>query len=202
MTRTIDWTYCSNQVIFKPFYPGASAPEFGLQQHSAFSPHWICELTLPAKELKEYREIEALLAETEGIGIVNAFDPRFPYPSKYKVGDAIPDIDVLAMSRANRTITVTGTPGDVIEKGDPIAFTHNGRRYYFKAMKRLLMTGGDLPLEVYLRPRETIASFRETIDRVRPAMRFSININDAYSESSQGLTVFKLIGREFWHKGP
>lgn len=207
----IDWPYCTNNVVFRPNYQTAP-PEFGRQQHNVMSPFWLCDLVMPSKGLDAYRKIEALLAEIEGFGIVNVYDPRFPLPGYWRrethhnhvLADRIPEVFINAMDRASKTITITGsaTDDDRITKGDPLAFTYDDRRYYFKAAEDLIIDGTAQTLPVYLRPRETVTGLSVKVDRIRPTMRFAINHNNTHSPTVSGQTVFTIQGVEFWHKAP
>lgn len=204
----IDWTYCSNRVVFGPVY-SVSEPRFGQQRNSILSPFWQCDLIMPPKKLDVYREIEAKFAETEGFGVVNVFDPRFPYPGHWKsiakhnnAASSIPDITISDTSIANSQITITGTNGDMVHVGDPLAFTHNDKRYYFKARQDLELDGTAQTLDVYLRPREDLTGLAIVLDRVRPTMRFAVDINGATGRTENTFTEFNLRGVEFWHAAP
>jgi len=78
-----NWIWCANEVEFKPSY-SVHKPEFGKQAHEFMSPYWMFELGLPPKDLTQRREIESFLARTEGVGVVNVYDPRLPVPAYWR----------------------------------------------------------------------------------------------------------------------
>ena len=200
-----DWIWCANEVEFKPSY-SVHKPEFGKQAHEFMSPYWSFELGLPPKDMTQRREIESFLARTEGVGIVNVYDPRLPAPAywqKYMDGHPpaglIPELTITAMDRVASTIKVLGQDGDLITTGDPIAFTHAGVRYYFKAHHDLWLDGTEQSLDVFIRPRISLSGLSIVADRERPTARFLIEINDTGGRTGLNrMTDYRLSGVEYW----
>jgi len=200
-----DWIWCANEVEFKPSY-SVHKPEFGRQAHEFMSPYWMFELSLPPKDMSQRRAIESFLARTEGVGVVNVYDPRLPVPAYYQnlagpnmpVG-LIPDVTIKAMDRETSFLTVSGTDGDLITTGDPIAFTHNNVRYYFKAHEEMWLDGTDQLLEVFIRPRLSETGLNIQADREKPTARFLIEINETGGRTGiNRMTQYRLSGVEFW----
>jgi len=200
-----NWIWCANEVEFKPSY-SVHKPEFGKQAHEFMSPYWMFELGLPPKDLTQRREIESFLARTEGVGVVNVYDPRLPVPAYWRKFSGpsapqgiIPDLTVKAMDRLASTLTVSGEAGDLITTGDPIAFTHDNVRYYFKAHHDLWLDGTDQTLEVFIRPRISDSGLDIAAERERPTQRFVIQINETGGRTGiNRMTDYQLAGVEFW----
>lgn len=182
-------------------------PVFGKQVHNYASPFWQFDFSLPPSDDDVRREIATFFAETEGVAVANVYDPRVPVPKHYHMfrdlDDAaliamIPDVTVTAMSSVNRTLTIVGQNDDVITKDDPIAFTHNGIRHYYRSLETKTLTGVAQSLRVDLRPRITTAGLSIVADRVKPTHRFQIAFNDkGGSTDADGFTNYSLRGVEF-----
>ena len=204
-----DWQWCANEIEFKPSY-AVHKPEFGRQAHAYMSPYWMFELSVPPKDPDQRRAIESFLAQTEGQAVVNIHDPRVPVPAYYekafKQGFSnlqIPSLIIKGTDVATSALMISGQAGDRIHRGDPLAFTHNDRRYYFKSAEDLTLDGQDQSLTVFIRPRENLTGLNVTADRLRPTARFLININETGGRTSlSGFTAFKLSGVEFWGTVP
>ena len=200
-----DWTWCANEVEFKPAY-AVHKPEFGKQAHEFMSPYWTFELGLPPKDMQQRREIESFLARTEGVGVVNVYDPRLPVPAYWRKFSGpsapqgiIPALTVTAMDRVSSTLTISGKDGDLITTGDPLAFTHAGVRYYFKAHHDLWLDGTDQTLEVFIRPRVSLTGLDIPVERERPTARFLIEINETGGRTGINyMTDYRLSGVEYW----
>lgn len=202
----IDWVWCPNGITFGPSY-SMHAPTFGKVPHEFMSPHWVFEFDLPDKDLGERRDIEKALAESEGKIPFNVYDPRCPYPAHYlgKAGknapaSIIPTLTVKAIDKATSTIIVSGQDRDLITHGDPIAFTYDDVRYYFKSKDDLRLTGSDQVLRVFLRPRVSLTGLSIDVDRIRPTCRFDVDINNTGGKTERGMTNFSLRGIENWRK--
>lgn len=200
-----DWVWCANEVEFKPSY-SIHKPEFGKQAHEFMSPYWTFDLSLPPKDMMQRREIESFLARTEGVGVVNVYDPRLPVPGYYQnyhgpnmPQGIVPDLVVKAMDAPGSSLTINGEDGDFITTGDPIAFTHGNVRYYFKAHDDLWLDGTDQTLEVFVRPRKTVTGLNITINRIKPTARFLIDINATGGRTGLNrFTNYSLKGIEYW----
>lgn len=195
-----DWIWCPDEISFQPSY-SVHTPEFGKQSHGYRSAFWTFKLTLPPKAYDERRAIEAFLARTEGTAIVNVYDPRVAVPKIFEnaASPVIPGLSVSAMDRNAKTIDVSGVSGDVISQGDPIAFTQSNRRYYFKAMQDLTLSGAVQPLEVFITPRETRAFAPVVANREKATCRFLIDINKIGGTTTVNkVTDFELEGIEYW----
>lgn len=200
-----DWVWCANEVEFKPSY-SVHQPEFGKQAHEFMSPYWMFELSLPPKDMTQRRAIESFLARTEGVGVVNVYDPRLPVPAYYKnyagpnaPQGIVPALSIKAMDRDGSTLTVSGRDGDLITTGDPIGFVHDGVRYYFKAHEDLWLDGSDQVLPVYIRPRLSLFGLDIQADREKPTARFLIDINKTGGRTGiNRMTSYQLSGIEYW----
>ena len=200
-----DWIWQPNSVRFRPSY-FTHKPEFGKASHVFRSPYWMVEYILPPKKEMDRRDITVFLSETEGKHVVNFYDPRVPVPAAYgdliKCGSPesiIPDLNVKATTKATSSIVVNGSVGDRITKDDPIAFTYNNIRHYYRAKTDLVLDGTDQTLDVYLRPRYTLGGLDIVTDRVRPTNRFLIDINQIDDlTTSDGVTSFTITGVEFY----
>lgn len=203
-----DWIWQPNSVEFQP-RRFVHDPVFGKQMHQFASPFWEFTLTLPPKAEVDRREIATFLAETEGIAVVNVYDPRIPVPAywnDYKDSNIlptlIPDLTVKAVTRATRSITVSGTIGDRITKDDPIAFTNANVRHYYRSLEDVILDGTDQVVRVDLRPRVTLTGLSIVLDadaRTNPTCRFQVFINDRGGRTNvDGYTDFSLRGVEFF----
>lgn len=199
------WKWCARTMDFKPSYEVPDTP-FGKRPIVLLTPFWEFELTLPAKDMTERREIEALIHGNDGVPTFRMYDARVPYPAVFDiVNDAqapaggVPALTVVSMSKTNSTLTVNGEANDYITWGDPIAFTYNNRRYYFKAKQNLELTGGDDTLEVFMRPYADVTGVNTPAERVRPTQAFNVKVNDIeQSTGEDNLTRFTLSGTEYW----
>ncbi|PHR57937.1 MAG: hypothetical protein COA43_11210 [Robiginitomaculum sp.] len=176
-----------------------------MQGHVFMSPYWVFDFALPPQTLDTRREIESFLARTKGQAIVNVFDPRAPYPKRF-IGVAgrhsplgiIPDVRVKAMSASASTLTIVGEAGDIISVGDPIAFTHDGYRYYFKFHDEVKLDGSEQTLSVWLQPLRSFGGENILADRIKPTCRFRVNINNTGGRTGVNrLTSFKLSGKQY-----
>ena len=198
------WNWCARTKDFKPSYEVPDTP-FGKKPIVLLTPHWVFSLTLPPKDMDDRREIEALIHGSDGVPTFRVYDARVPYPRVFNAVSAsqmpaggIPDLRVVAMSKTDNNVTVNGTAGDRITWGDPLAFTFENRRYYFKACENLNLTGGDDTLKVFMRPRADTA-VNVLADRERPTQAFNVRINDIDQNTSDDhLTRFTLAGSEYW----
>lgn len=199
----IDWIWCPDEVTFRESF-SVHEPQFGKKPHEYMSPVWLMEFTLPDQDLDKRRDIERAVSKSAGIVPFNVFDPRTPYPNYY-IGTAgrnapanlIPPVTVKAISKAGN-ITISGQEGDFITHGDPIAFTHEGWRYYFKAQDDLWLTGSDQVLPVFVRPRRNLTGLNVLGERIKPTCRFNVFINDVVGPTQGLLTKFSLRGVEHW----
>lgn len=198
------WKWCARTKDFKPSYAVPDTP-FGKRPLVLLTPHWVFTLTLPPKDMDDRREIEALIHGYDGVPTFRVYDARVPYPAVFGAVAAsqmpaggVPDLLVVSMSKTAATLTVRGTAKDHITKGDPLAFTYDNRRYYFKAKEALTLTGGDDILPVFLRPYlDTAVGVKA--DRVRPTQAFNVRINDINQRTDDDhLTRFSLAGTEYW----
>ena len=208
-----DWIWRPNSVMFGPRL-FVHEPVFGKQIHQFASPFWEFTLTLPPKAEKDRREIAAFLGETEGIAVVNVYDPRIPVPAYYAqytddelLTKRIPELTIKATDKVARTITVSGAAdasGDYgrITKDDPIAFTNAGVRHYYRALEDVVLDGTDQAVRVDLRPRVSLTGLSIVLsaqDRIKPTCRFQVFINDTGGRTNvDGYTDFSLRGVEFF----
>jgi len=199
----IDWVWCPTEVTFRESF-SVHDPEFGKKPHEYMSPLWVMDFVLPEQDLDKRRDIERAVSKSAGLIPFNVYDPRTPYPNYY-IGVAgknaptslIPPLYVKAVSKAG-TITVSGADGDFITHGDPIAFTHEGWRYYFKAQDDLWLDGTDQVLPVFIRPRKNLTGLNILTDRIKPTCRFNVFINDVVGPTKGRYSEFSLRGVEHW----
>jgi len=195
----IDWLWCPDEVVFKEVY-AVHEPQFGKVPHEHMSPYWVMDFTLPEYEEDTRRDIERAVSKSGGTIPFNVFDPRVPFPAYHHGAgppSSVPDLYVKAVSRLG-TITVAGEAGDVISHGDPIAFTYEGWRYYFKAQDDLVLSGNDQILPVFVRPRRTLNDINVLADRIKPTARFNVFVNEVIGSTRGPLSKFALKGVEFW----
>ena len=103
------------------------------------------------------------------------------------------------MDATASTLTINGEAGDLITTGDPIAFTANNIRYYFKAHHALWLDGTDQDIDVFIRPRKTISGLNISVNRMKPTARFLIDINATGGRTGMNrFTNYSLIGIEYW----
>ena len=195
--RIVDWPFCSTRTRFEPSY-AVSAPAFGRAPHEHMSPFWMAELGLPDAFEDRRREIEAVLADIEGVAIVEAFDSRCPRPRALAKGAAIPALTISAMDEAARSVTVTGTAGDIITKGDPLAVTAGGVRHYFKARADLTLTGNADTLPVFIRPRLTVSGVSLVVERDKPRCRFILDSTNVSNVTERKVTATTISLIEYW----
>lgn len=209
MPTVLDFDWMPSALIFGPMFYTSGNLSYGRQVNSFGDPHFITEMTLPEITEKRRRELFWKCANTENKAIVNAYDSRVSYPQWWKnlvpknqLESVIPDITVKAMDRENKTITISGATDDVIIGDDPIAFTYNNVRYYFRAaIESLKLDGTDQVLPVYLRPRLTIAGLNIVVDRVKPTHRFVFDFAPMFKEArtnSDGFTPITVQGVEYY----
>ena len=202
------WKWCARTKDFKPSYAVPDTP-FGKRPIVLLTPHWVFDLTLPPKDLSERREIEALIHGHDGVPTFRVYDARVPYPAVFGVvndrqmdAGGVPELTVVSMSKTTASLTVRGSANDYITWGDPLAFTFENRRYYFKAKQNLRLTGGDDVLEVFIRPyvdQDGDVAVGVLADRVRPTQAFNVRINDIDQGTGEDhLTRFTLAGTEYW----
>lgn len=196
--QAFDWTWLPSSVKIRPMRQ-VHDPVYGKQLHQYADPFWMVELTLPPHKEETRREIETLLEASEGIGVFNVYDPRVPIPAHHTSEGAVPALTIKDAERSGSRLLVNGVDGDVITKGDPIAFTYQNKRHYYKAAETLTLSGIDQWLDVYIRPRVDFDSQNIVAERIRPTNRFVVNINDTGGvTTSDDVTVFNLKGVEYW----
>lgn len=199
------WKWCARTKDFKPSYTVPDTP-FGKRPIVLLTPHWVFDMTLPPKDMDERREIEALIHGTDGVPTFRVYDARVPYPAAYNAvngsqipAGGVPNLLVVSMSKTDAALTIRGVAGDYVTWGDPLAFTYDGRRYYFKAKENLKLTGGDDVLPVFIRPYADVSSVGVLAERVRPTQAFNVRINDIDQKTGEDmLTRFTLAGSEYW----
>jgi hypothetical protein len=175
---------------------------FGSQYHQTAEPHWIVELGFPPIFEDDRAALEAVFHQS-GVPIFAIPDPRRKWPRHYANIDesvrssVIPTLTLTTMDRATSTITVTGTDGDVVEQGDPLGFTLNSARHYFKAVSRTVISGAT-DIEVFNRPRLDLTSQSIALERVNVPHWFRLNRNDIPEETDLITTSFSLVGTEHW----
>lgn len=199
-----DWVWSPESILFKPLRYVHDAT-YGKIPHEYGSAHWIFELSLPPQKEKDRKQIVAFLARVAGVAVVNIYDPRVPIPDAYnkylndsRLVSRIPDLSVLAVSKPDRTITVQGEVGDRVTVDDPIAFTHDGVRHYYRALETVDMDGTPIDIMVNLRPRVSLDGLNIVTDRIKPTCRFQIDTGDIQQPTDvNGFTRFTLSGVEF-----
>ena len=194
----IDWVWCPDEVVFQPSY-SVHELQFGKAPHEYMSPFWVMQFTLTDQYEDERRAIEKAVAESGGVIPFNVFDPRTPLPKLRIGGDPalVPALTVNAVSKAG-ILTVTGEAGDQISYGDPLAFTHDGVRHYYKAKADLMLDGAAQTLPVFVRPRLNLTGLGVAAERVKPTARFNIDPNSVFGPTQGAFTPVSLQGVEFW----
>ncbi len=179
-------------------------PVFGKQIHGHGSPYWMFQMELPPVNEKIRGMIDVFRAKANGTSIVEFYDVRRPVPLFYSEVNRsmqerlIPDLKVKSVSKSGSSLVVKGDDGDVISVGDPLAFTHAGVRYYFKAEEMLALDGTDQTLPVIIRPRKDLTLSNTFADRVKPRCRFMCDFNNmGGNTSAHGFTKFTLTGVEY-----
>lgn len=206
MTPT-PWPWCPRDLTFKPSYQRSDATQFGSQMHEYASPYWMCDLVMPpANNEADRRAFEQVIHSNDGRGLFSVFDRRCPYPRYWRniVGNGvnaqsvIPDITVTEISKSNSSLTIQGQAEDRVKYGDPIGFTYNNRRYYFKALTDLVLDGNEQELSVFIRPRITASGLSILAERIKPQCYFNVNVNDMEGQTALQSTPISLIGTEYW----
>lgn len=195
----VDWTLCPNNVTFD-YDDGYFPPALGRKPTRNRSPNWFVNFRFPDATEDKQRLLDGLKYQSPQ-GLFNIADPSRPYPMYWKriiecsnilPADIVPRVTVSAMDAAARTITISGEVGDVITVGDPLAFTQDGYRYYFRAGADLQVTGGDQPLPVIYEPLRTLSFAAIDLDRISPTMRFQVALNGL--SGSIGLSRLAQLG--------
>ena len=194
----VSWPFCATGILLKPSYIRSST-EFGAQSHEFGSAHWMLEASFkPSFTEAERSAYETLIHDNNGRGLFGVFDRRRPKPlALIGTGAAVPALTVTGTSKVG-TITVTGTAGDVISRGDPIGFTHNNRRHYYKFKDTVALTGVADVLRVFISPRVDLAGISAAAERDRPECYFNVQINDVEGITDLRQTPITLVGREYF----
>lgn len=170
---------------FRPVYQTAIGA-YGQIPHNFGSPYWMFDFSYNPMKVDEADDFEALLDDSEGVHVFSMFDASREYPKQHreaiKAGAAdsiVLDVTVTGMSAPNREWTVVIPSGEVITKGDRIAFndTARGIQVYNRAQETITGTGAATTLTVAVRPRYTITGISETMERIRARCRFSVDLN-------------------------
>jgi len=197
------WDTEPSEIEFKPSY-SVAPPRVGKSQISTLSPFWKFSFQIPGQALATRIAIETLLNGTEGVKPLRFYDSRHPYPDAVK-DEVDPDAATLALtlsatSIADSTISVSGTATDVITEGDPLAFTFEGKRHYYKAAETIILTAGTNVLSVYMRPRYVLSGESITVERVRPTLAFDFDINAITQTTGvDKYTSYDISGIEHLH---
>lgn len=202
------WKWCARTKDFKPSYSTPDTP-FGKRPIVMLTPHWVFDFTMPAKDMTERREVEALIHGYDGVPTFRVYDARVPFPAVFDAvtdrqlpAGGIPALTVVSMSKTTSSLTVRGLAGDYITWGDPIGFTHGSRRHYYKAKTSIRLTGGDDVLPVFIRPyvdADGDVAVDVEAERVRPTQAFNVRINDIPQRTdADHLTRFSVEGVEHW----
>lgn len=198
------WEWSGSEITFKPEY-NVSTPKIGKEPVSWFGPIWMYKMSMPPVDADMREDIEAEIYEGNGVKAVRMYDHRKPYPKYYRdlknknlPLSMIPDLTVIATTKAARSITVQGTQNDFISKGDPIAFTHGGRRHYYCANSDLRLTGGNDILPVRMPPRVTLTGLSILAERIKPTLAFTVDYNKLQGPTRLGgFTDFSVEGFEY-----
>lgn len=173
-------------VVFRPVFPTAIG-KHGQIPHNFGSPYWVFDFRYNPMKLDQASEFESTLDESEGVHVFSIYDPARLYPKQHRAAllsggneSVVQDITVKGMTRATRSWTVNAPLGEIITRGDPLAYvdTARGRRIYVRALETITGTGQDQTLKVNVRPRYTIAGLTEIAERVRPRCWFNVDLND------------------------
>jgi len=175
---------------------GAQPQEFG-------SPYWMFSATFSDLRIKEATEIRALIAKNKGLAPFLFYDRFCPFPL-HVMGvppqlraSVVKAVTLSGLSKENRTVTVTGTAGDVISVGDPFAFILNGKRHYNRALETLKLTGSAQALEVEKRPRLTFSGASISLERIRPCAAFAIDMQRYRPPTGGKLKEARIQGVEW-----
>ena len=205
----VDWTLCPNNVTFD-FDSGYLPPALGRKPTRNRSPNWFVSFRFPEGTDDKRRLLDGLICQSPE-GKSNITDPTRPYPkywektirrTKTDPFSIIPELSVSGINALNKTLQVQGENLDKITVGDPLAFTYEGLRYYFRAGADLLLNGAVQDLSVIYDPIRTLVfSVAVTADRINPTMRFAVNLNAITRSTGLGnLTQFgELQGVEWTH---
>ena len=201
------WTWLPETVRFDPVHM-VNNGQFGQQQIRYGSPFWVFEMSLSNRREAERREIATILNNAGGVGVFGVYDPRVPVPGRY--GDmrgqwdeiealVIPALTVQSVSVSNSAILVQGQDGDSIMKDDPLEFTIDGRRHYYRAARDLDLDGTPQSLDVNLRPRVDVPTTSTAINRKFPRQRFVLASNQVPMVTNVNrLTDLNIQGTEFY----
>ena len=204
MTRVVDWPLTTSEVRFEPSY-GTRPPDFGRQAHEFMPPFWVCRITTPPLSERDRRRAESVLADIEGTAVVALHDPRCPVPfalrASAEAASEVPALTVVGMSEGDRSLGVRGTSGDTITEGDPLAFTLDGQRHYFKARAGLALDGTTQTLPVFIRPRRTVGGLGVAAQRFKPRAHFIIDATQLETVTRvDGFTPTTITGVEHWQR--
>ena len=194
MTTFVDWTLCANNITFD-YDDGYIEPSLGRKETRRRSPNWFISFRFPTATDEKRRLLDHLRYQSP-TGTFNISDPSRPYPkyweklvrqTKIDPANVIPAVSVSAMDANTRTITVTGQDEDLITCGDPLAFTHDGYRYYFRAGEDLRLDGSAQQIGVVYEPLRTLMLPNIAADRINPTMRFHVRLNGLSGRTDIGI---------------
>lgn len=195
----VDWTLCADNITFD-FDDGYLNPSLGRKETRRRSPNWFILFRFPTATDEKRRMVDELRYQSPS-GLFNICDPTRPYPkhwektirqTKTEPLSVVPQLHVSNMDAESRSLTVTGQADDFITSGDPMAFTHDGYRYYFRAGHDLLLDGSAQTLGVIYEPLRTLPLPNISLDRVSPTMRFHVRLNGV--AGSTGLAILTELG--------
>jgi hypothetical protein len=170
---------------FRPIYQ-TTLGAFGQIPHNFGSPYWMFDFKYNPMKVDDADEFERVLDDSEGIHVFSIFDPSRPYPKQHRAAieagaseSIVQAVTVTGMSRPSRTWSLTIPDGEIISKGDRLAFvdTARGIRVYNRAQETVTGDGGSADIEVAVRPRYTISGITEPAERVRPRCWFNVDLN-------------------------
>lgn len=204
MVTLQEWDWVPNNMTFQPQLR-VHEPRYGKKPHGHGSPYWMFSMQLPIVDETTRREIDIFRATSGGVSVVEFYDVRCPYPVHYEDVDpalmeaTVPDVTIIAMVKADSTLVVQGSAGDVITKGDPISFVYGNVRYYFKFTETVALNGTHQTIGVINRPRTTINPVSVVADRIMPRCRFVCDFNNMGGHTeAHGFTSFTLSGIEYF----
>lgn len=154
---------------------GAQPQEFG-------SPYWRFSANFSELRLDEVRKLTAFISKNKGLKPFLFYDRFRPYPEtvmglpSQMRRSAVKPLTLTALSKEERTVTVSGQIGDVITVGDPFAVLVDGKRYYNRALDTIKLTGSAQSFEVEQRPKVSQTGLSVNVERIRPCCAFALNM--------------------------
>jgi len=204
MITPLEWKWCGHEIVFRQSF-AVHDPEQGKIAHEFMSPQWVLDIKLPDQGEESRLDIEAEVYKSGGTVPFNFHDTRVSYPKAAKAdifanpgnppGTYIPAVTIVDMDAAGNAV-VSGTAGDKITRGDPMAFTIAGQRIYFKALDTITLTGGNDAILV-TRGKYAGTGINLALDREKPKLPFYVFINDIFGATRKNVTPISVRGVEY-----